>query len=194
PTGITGPTGTTGPTGITGPTGNTGPTGITGPTGNTGPTGITGPTGNTGPTGITGPTGPTGTGIDSLNFSQSTGGIGAPVTLSLPAVSVGINQIVKLEGAFSTSVGVPAAGISYIVSAALVFRRTAVPLSSQGDFQQNFKPEGVTINLRQNISGIWIDNPLPGSYVYDMVIAITGSNISSPTINDRNFTATVINI
>jgi len=66
--GVTGPTGATGPIGlpstVTGPTGSQGPTGPTGPQGVTGPTGapstVTGPTGPEGVTGPTGPTGPTG--------------------------------------------------------------------------------------------------------------------------------------
>nr|WP_265324197.1 exosporium leader peptide-containing protein [Bacillus mycoides] len=59
------------------------------PTGPTGATGATGPTGNTGPPGIV-----------SVTFNQSHNPATSPTNLVLPAISVGVNQIVKLEGVF----------------------------------------------------------------------------------------------
>lgn len=177
----------------TGPTGDTGPTGGTGPTGDMGPTGDTGPTGNTGPTGVTGPTGDTG--IVSVFFTQSTSGTGSPEILSLPTINVGINQIVKLEGVVTISASATAASTQNTTFSVVNLRRDALILSSQSQsLSPLLKVAGLGASLRQNVSATWIDTPPPGSYTYDMVITFVDGNVQSFSINDRNFTATVINI
>ncbi|MBJ8096658.1 collagen-like protein [Bacillus cereus group sp. N11] len=162
----------------------------TGPTGSTGATGATGPTGDTGPTGNTGPPG-----IVSVTFNQSHIPATSPTNLVLPAISVGVNQIVKLEGVFRSDYVSLSPLTEFTVSSILALKRGVFTIAVQMELQEDIqKPVNVSTNLTHYVSIVWIDTPPPGTYVYSLSLNATGIGTSTNTISERNITATVINI
>ncbi len=93
------------------------------------PTGPTGPTGSTGFTGLQGITGPTV--IVSVIFRQDQTPEPTTTTLTLPAINVGVNQIVKLEGVFGSVIASDPDRTEYSVSSSLNLFRDLFPLSIQ---------------------------------------------------------------
>ncbi|WP_277994376.1 exosporium leader peptide-containing protein [Bacillus nitratireducens] len=148
------------------------------------------PTGQTGSTGATKPTG-----IVSVIFRQISTPAPASTTLTLPAINVEVNQIVKLEGFFRSDYVSNPSLTEFSVSSVLNLVRDVTIIAIQVEAQTNIqKPANTQAYLTHNVSVIWVDMPPPGTYVYRLNMSASGVNISTSTIMDRNLTATVISI
>ncbi|MCW1239245.1 exosporium leader peptide-containing protein [Bacillus pretiosus] len=146
-----------------------------------------------GPTGPTGPTGPAG--IVSFNFIQETLAMFAPVILSLPPITVGANQIVKLEGVATTVIDAQSTATVYTALSELILRRGNTVLTFQDEFISNtVKPINVGAGVSHNVALAWVDAPSPGTYIYSLRIEAIGANVVGPNVRQRSFSATVIDI
>ncbi|PEN79751.1 hypothetical protein CN544_19600 [Bacillus toyonensis] len=84
------------------------------------------PTGNTGPPGIV-----------SVTFNQSHIPATSPTNLVLPAISVGVNQIVKLEGVFRSDYVSLSPLTEFTVSSILALKRGVFTIAVQMELQED---------------------------------------------------------
>ena len=164
-----------------------------------GPTGATGPQGNTGNTGSTGPQGNTGTtGILNVFLDGANNGIELKipydtVLLTIP-VTVGPNQIVKLEAFANLQVRSQDTGTTYDSFIRVTLRRDDIGLISTLVGHENLPIlQGATSNSLEEGSVVWVDRPTTGTYNYIFDASSTASgNVSAAELISHAFVITLI--
>ncbi len=202
PQGAAGPQGEQGPQGATGSQGLQGPQGAAGPQGEQGPQGAAGSQGVQGPQGATGPQGEKGPqGTFSVYANQNTTSLpitlpSQDITLSLPPISVGINQGVKINACAYASFISDTLAPGFSWRFALFLRRGGNNLFSQVEERTNilkFAPIQIGTKIASN-SLNYFDQPPPGTYSYELLISLSMANGSTINLNDRSMIATLINL